>query len=178
MKAPRLADSSSQILQSSIWHNSLGAPGVSSPVQALQLQAGTPTPEVRGAMQKSTRSSTLPQKHTLLGRERLQWRSLAWKACGNRLHSPVWCGLFGFSKYRRSHVLFAESHAHSGSPPPPRLLLYFSLMFFFSGTYFSFFTILSPSFSVLIMEGKFSDTQGVWSVEDGQEGPLSWLGPV
>lgn len=154
MKAPRLADSSSWILQSSIRHNSLGAPGVSSPVQALQLQAGTPTPEVRGAMQKSTRSSTRPQKHTLLRRESLQWRSLAWKACWNQLHSPVWCGLFGFSKYRRSHVLFAESHAHSGSPLPPRLLLYFSLMFFFSGTYLFLFLHNFVSFFLSVNYGR------------------------
>lgn len=31
---------------------------------------------------------------------------------------------------------------------------------------------------MLIIKGKFSDTQGVRSAEDGQGGPLSWLGPV
>lgn len=175
MKASCLDDSSSQILQSSIQHNSLGVPGVPSPVQgpaAIGRDPALKEPTLQRSGEPCRSPLVLLPSHK---------RTRCWE--GN-----VCNGLHGHGKITGAGSLLQYSVAfldlastedlisclpslmlQSESPPSPELLLCFSFMFFFSGTYFSFFTILPPSsFSVLIMEGMFDDTQGPRSAEDGQ----------
>lgn len=150
MKASCLADSSSQILQSSIHHNSLGAPDVPSPVQS-PVAAGRDPALKEPTLQRSGEPCKSPL--VLLPSHR---RTCCWE--GNVCNGVPWHGkLVGAGSVLQYGVAFLGSAStedlisclqsltlHSEPPPPPGLLLCFSFMFFFSGSYFSFLTILSP----------------------------------
>lgn len=88
----------------------------------------------------------------------------------------LWCGVFGFRKCRRAHLLFAESHAPLWVPTSPQtiaLLLSHVLfqwhLFLFLHNFFSFFFYVNYG-------RKVQWPQGARYMEDGQERPLSWFG--
>lgn len=174
MKASCLDDNSNQILQSSIQHNSLGVPDVPSPVQGPAATGRHPALK-ESTLQRSGEPCKSPL--VLLPSHR---RTRCWEGnvcSGLHWHGKI-VGAGSILQYSEAFLDLASTEdliscllslmLQSESPPPPELLLCFSFMLFFSGTYFSFFTILPPSFSVLIMEGMFNDTQGPRPAEDGQ----------